>query len=369
MPRAYGFRVFIVEAYSNRKKDQTPLDCSSSSSVRNETLELIERLHAKGTMRFPPRAPKDGEPDKPTQTATMSAPVVVNQEVIHLEIATGETGSHGFATHPVEPAMNIADRSAERPYLITLVFSPQTANRFVIVAQTAHRRDGLRRFLSMLTQEGIVWKNERRVAQEVLREAAKTARHPLPTRRPESRLLFDANQASDNAFLDEILQGAKSASATFTSRLGSNRGGEPDRVGRTLKISLVDDKQREIAPQVGRTWMGRKRRGDATSTKEGVSEVSALLESENLLDEHEGDRYDEVSLSIRSASNETTTIAVDTLRDVFTYPVSDGSPGIKFYYEQVAARLHTIAMQDGLHLNPIDPDEVEECLRVLIPDR
>lgn len=362
MPRAYGFRVFTVEAFMNRKKDQAPLDCASTSSVRNEILVLLERIHAKGTWRFPPKPSKDGEPERPTQTATLAAPTVINQELIHLEIAVGETGSHGFATHPVEPAMNISNRSAERPHMITLIFSPQTATRFIIVGQTAHRRDAVGRFLSMLTQEGINYKNERIAAQKSLRAAAREGGTPVPRKYPEARLLFEAKQAADNAFLDEILKGAKSAAATFTSRLGSNRGGNPDRVARTLKISLLDDQQKEIAPRVGRLWMGRLRQGSTTTQREGVSEVSALLESEHLLEEHEGDRYDQVSLSVRSASNETTTIAVDTLRDVFTYPVSDGSPDVYFYYDRVSSRLHTIAMQDGLHLDIIDPHEVQECL-------
>ncbi|MHA7190519.1 hypothetical protein ACX80N_09550 [Arthrobacter sp. MDT2-16] len=362
MPRAYGFRVYTVEAFMNRKKGQTPLDSSSTSSVRDQILMLLERIHAQGTWRFAPKPSVDGEPERPTLTATLSAPTVINQEVIHLEIATGETGSHGFATHPVEAAMNIANRSAERPHMITLVFSPQTATRFIIVAQTAYRRDAVSRFLSMLTREGIAWKKERISAQETTRAAAREAGASLPTMRPEARLLFEAKQAADNAYLDEILQGAKSAAATFTSRISSNRGGNADRVARTLKISLIDDQQRQIAPRVGRRWVGRRRDGASTTQREGVSEVSALLESEHLLDEHEGERYDEVSLSIRGASNETTTIAVDTLRDVFTYSVSDGSPSAYFYYEHVSSRLHTIAMQDGLHLSKIDPSEVQECL-------
>ncbi|MEQ4519295.1 hypothetical protein ABLI39_08035 [Pseudarthrobacter sp. B907] len=368
MPRAYGFRVFTVEAFMNRKKDQSPLDSSSTSNVRNEILALLERIHAQGTWRFPPKPSPDGEPERPTETATLSAVTVVNQEVIHLEMAIGETGSHAFATHPVEPAVDIANRSAERPHMITLVFSPQVATRFIIVAQTAYRRDAVSRFLSMLTQEGNIWKKERLAAQESSRAMARETGAPVPQKRPEVRLLFEAKQAADNAFLDEILQGAKSAAATFTSRVGSNRGGNPDRVDRTLKISLIDDQQKEIAPRVGRTWMSRRRQGTTTTQRDGVSEVSAFLEAEHLLDESEGDRYDQVSLSIRSANNETTTIAVDTLRDVFTYPVSDGSPDVYFYYDRVSSRLHTIAMQDGLHLNRIDPSEVQECLSALTSD-
>lgn len=214
----------------------------------------------------------------------------------------------------------------------------------------------------MLTQEGVRWKKERLETQKESRAAARNARTPIPKSKPETRLLFDANQAADNAFLDEILQGAKSAAVTFKSHVGSNRGGKTNPVGRTLKISLLDDRQKEIAPTIGRNWMGRRREGVKTSQQDGVSEVSALLERENLLIEDEGEQYDEVSLSIRSASNETTTIAVDTLRDVFTYPVSDGSPSTIYYYEHVSSRVDTIALQDGLQLNRIDPNEVEECL-------
>lgn len=362
MPRAYGFRVFIVEAFNNRKKDQQALDCSSSSSARTEILDLLERLEAKGTLRFPPKESTNGEPEKSTKTATLSGTAVVNTEVIHLELAVGETGSHGFATHPVEPAMDIKDRSPEQSHRITLIFSPQSATRFVIVGQTIHRRDAVRRLLQVLTNEGMAKKKELQKQQEVSRQAARDAGERPPAVTTVNRLLFDAHQAADNAFLNEILSGAKSAAATFTSRVGSNRGGQPNQVERTLKISLLDDRQKAIAPQVARSWMSRLSQGDTTSQHEGVSEVSALLEGEQLLLQDEGDRYDEVSLSIKSNSNETTRIAVDTLRDVFTYPVSDGAPDIYFYYDQVAARVHTIAMQDGLHLNRLDPHEVQECL-------
>lgn len=364
MSRAYGFRVFIIEAYPNSKKNQVPLDCSSKSNVREEILELLERIHTRGTLRFEPKPSENGEPERPTHTATLSSPIVINQEVIHVKISVGETGSHGFATHPVEPAVDITTRSAERPHLMTFIFSPETADRFLIVCQTAYRRDTLGRILSMLTQEGLLWKKERLEAQKQARAAARLEGASVPKKKPETRLLFDASQAADNAYLDEILRDAKSAAVTFKSHVGSNRGGKANPVGRTLKISLLDDQQKEIAPAMGRNWMGRRREGITTSQREGVSEVSALLEKEHLLIENEGERYDEVSLSIRSASNETTTIAVDTLRDVFTYPVSDGSPGAFYYYQHVSSRVHTIALQDGLLLNRIDPDEVEECLSV-----
>ncbi|MBT2588490.1 hypothetical protein [Arthrobacter sp. ISL-95] len=368
MPRSYGFRVFIVEAFMNRKKDQQPLDCSSSSNVRNEIVELLERLATRNTLRFPPREPVDGEPQKPTRTATLTGPVEVSSEVIHLELAVGETGSHGYATHAVEPPMNIKDRSAEQPHRITLVFSPQRTTRFIVVCQTIHRRDAVRRFFQILTDEGLRKKQEIQEDQMRQKELSRAAGQRPPAATSPARLLFDAKQAADNAFLDEILRGAKSAAATFTSHIGSNRGGTADRVDRTLKISLLDDNQRQIAPTIGRKWMGRMRDGRSTSASEGVSEVSVLLEEEQLLAEHEGDRYDQVSLSIKSESNETTTIAVDTLRDVFTYPVSDGEPSIIYYYEKVADRIHTIAMQDDLHLNRIDPHEVQECLGASIFD-
>ncbi|SDQ11943.1 hypothetical protein [Microbacterium sp. cf332] len=366
MPRAYGFRVFIVEAFKNRKKDQPPLDSSSSSNVRSEIVELLERLADRNTLRFPPREPVDGEPAKPTRTATLTGPVEIGSEVIHLELAVGETGSHGYATHAVEPPVNIKDRSAEQPHRITLVFSTVSATRFVVVCQTIHKRDAVRRFFQLLTDEGLRKKQEIQAEQERQREIARAAGERLPSAARVPRLLFDYKQAADNAFLEEILSGAKSASATFTSRVASNRGGAADRVERTLKISLVDENQRQIAPAVGRSWWGRMREGHSVSAHEGVSEVSALLEQEHLLDEDEGDRYDKVSLSIKSEADETTTIAVDTLRDVFTYPVSDGEPSILYYYEKVAGRLHTIAMQDGLHLSRLDPYEVEECLSASI---
>lgn len=366
MPRAYGFRVFTVEVFMNRKKNQEPLDSSSTSNVRHEIVELLERLADRRTLRFAPREPVNGEPEKPTRTATLTGPVEVSSEIIHLELAVGETDSHGYATHAVEPPMNIKDRSAEQPHRITVVFSPESATRFVVVCQTIHRRDAVRRFFQILTDEGLRKKQEIQADQEQQRDIARAAGEKPPAARPVARLLFDAKQAADNAFLDEILSGAKSAAATFTSRVASNRGGAPDRVERTLKISLVDDNQRQIAPTIGRTWWGRMREGHSTSAHDGVSEVSALLEQEHLLAEDEGDRYDKVSLSIKSEANETTTIAVDTLRDVFTYPVSDGEPSVLYYYEKVSERLHTIAMQDGLHLSRIDPYEVQECLSASI---
>ncbi|MFZ4842108.1 hypothetical protein [Mycetocola saprophilus] len=85
----------------------------------------------------------------------------VRSERIHLELAVGETGSHGYATHAVDPLVNIKDRSAEQPHRITLVFSLESATRFIVVCETIHRWDAVRRFIQVLTDEGLRKKKEK----------------------------------------------------------------------------------------------------------------------------------------------------------------------------------------------------------------
>src|SRR3546814_18854559 len=99
-------------------------------------------------------------------------------------------------------------------------------------------------------------------------------------------------------------------------------------------------------------WANRRRSGETTSASEGVSELAALLYERDLISEDEGDRYESAAISVRSDKQDTTTIAVDTLRDVFTYPVSDGAPPIWFHYDHVAPRVATMARQEQLEVRP-----------------
>ena len=50
------------------------------------------------------------------------------------------------------------------------------------------------------------------------------------------------------------------------------------------------------------------------------------------------------------------------MRDVFTYPVSQGSPPARYYYDKVSSRVETVAAAEDLEVRRIDPGEVEECL-------
>lgn len=363
MARAHGFRVYIVQAFPNRRKGKDPLNTADDSQVRNEVVELLEELYAAKTQTFPPRPPKDGEPENPATSVTVHEPVAVHPGLIHVTVAMGETGSHRLATRGGKKPKNLEKWSPEQDHAVTFLFPRGTETRFLMVVQTVHRRDPHKRLLSLMARESYQRRKRAEAQERSVRDAARERGDSLPPRQTHFRLLFESNQAADNDYLDSILASADSATASFKSRRGSDRGSRGPTVNRELKIKLRDSDVQDVVGNVGRLWSGRRRRGESTTQAEGVSELGALLHDKDLLDEDESERYDTAAINVRSEARDTTTIAVDTLRDAFTYPVSDGPPSAWFYYERVASRVSTIARQERLPVDSIDPREVEECLR------
>lgn len=362
MARTHGFRIFVVQAFNDRMKGRDPEDASATSNVRTQIESLLEQLADHGTYFTDPKTPpKAGEPEKPSVSLTVGEPVIVNQYLIHIPVATGEKGSHRQATgDDAEPTV-IEHLSAEADHYMTFIF-PKGGDRFLLVAHTIRRRDPSLQLLAKMTAQSLQNKKYAVAAETAARKAAKKAGDPLPPRTQHSRLLFHRIQAADNSYLDEIIGSASSASAVFQTSEASGRGRGGERVLRTLRIQLFDDSDREIGRKTARSWLRKTRANDPTTRKGGVSELGALLEEANLLSDEEWASYDQASVHITNKGGASTSIAVDTLRDVFTYPVSDGPPSVYFYYEKVAPRVKTVALEEEVELVDIDPLEVEQCL-------
>lgn len=363
MARTHGFRIYIVQAFPNQIKGKTPFDASTTSSVRDAVVRMLDKLHVRETIFVQPQQPADEDvPRKPTTSVTVGSPAVVRDDLVHVLVETGETGSHTRATKPGQPSQDIHDWSPEASHYLTFLFPRSSDSRFVIVAQAVRRRDPVRKLMALLRKESAAEKKAAQEAEEAARVEARANGETLPNRQPYTKLLFDITQAADNSYIDGIIGAAVSANATFRSIGESDRGGPRDAFERTLQIKLLNDKGREVIRAAGRGWARRQRSGQATSRSEGVAELATLLEAENLLEEDEAARYDDATISVRDRDGESTTIAVDTLRDVFTYPVSDGAPSTSFYYAKVAERLEVVMREERLDIAPISVSEVEECL-------
>lgn len=363
MARVHGFRIFVVKAYPNRRAGNDPLDVSSASWVRNEIFEMLESLASKGTQFFDPPEPRElEEPRRPTRSITVSPPVAVQNDLIHVGVSIGETGSHAEATRKGKQPKKLKKYSPEATHFITFVFPKQTAEEFIVVAQTIRRRDPLVRLMALLKAEGIERRDERIARDKDERRRLRALKQEVPEAQKFVRPFFDWVQAADNRYLSEILGKASHASVTFTSTAPSSRGSRADQLERTLTVRLLNEKNRSLGRDVARTWMARRRAGDETSRAQGVSELADVMEDNDLLKPDEGSMYDRVSVSLRDDENQSTTIAVDTLRDVFTYPVSEGTPTVLYYYERVAGRVQIVAQEERIEVRAIDPGEVLQCL-------
>lgn len=255
----YGFRIYVVKAFTNGKKGREPEDVSVGTLAQQRIVELLSQLNTGGTQFLAPSAPEDAG----------------------------------------EPARARGRRAEGRP--------DASGPRF-------------------------------------------------------GRLLFDAHQAADNGYIDEILGAATSASATFTKKISSDRGARGEEVQQNLSIKLRDPESRSFVAVLGRQWFGRTREGNSTSQSQRVSEFGDLLEAQDLLDDGEQATYDSAAVTVKGTGNQSTTIKVDTMRDVFTYPVSQGPPNARYYYGMVAGRVETVAAAEGLEVLRIEPEEVQECL-------
>ena len=364
MARVYGFRVFVVQVFENRKKGKTPLDVSWGSPTVSKILELLDEAHRQDTYFFEPRVvPANGEPAKPTASLTVDAPLAVRDGFVHVEISAGEVGYHRHATGRGEQPVGLQKKSAEAGHFVALVFPKAADDRFLVVAQTNRRRDPVLRLLARLRDIASDEKKADSAAQEAAREAAREAGTKLPPLKPIPRLVFDHRQAADDSYLDEIVSGATKASAIFTGYAPSSRG-TAEQVERTLRINILRSEDMKKSSRLGSRWMRGQRKGEPTSQSDAVVEMGALL-SDDIISDDELEDYDKVAVSLKDGNGETTSIAVDNLRDIFTYPVADGAPDETFFYGKVSKRLDTIALQEGIEIDSIDSLEVSECLEDL----
>lgn len=365
MASTYGFRIFVVRAFVNLKKGREPEDVSVGSAAQRRVVELLEEAAVAGTHFVLPPLVEGDEPARPVATITVSNPVTIRKDLRHLEVASGEQGSHPAATRQGEDPLDLGDWSPEAAHFVTFLFpQDQNADRFLVVVQTIRHRDPLGRLLSRMTALDLKAKMAAVTAETLERDQSRAAGHKLGDRAAHERLLFDARQAADNSYIDQILGAAKSASAVFTASVPSDRGRHGELVQRRLTIQLLDEKGRDVARTAGRRWYRRQREGEETSRSAGVSELGGLLEAEALLEEGEAHQYTSASITIRSETAESTTIAVDTMRDVFTYPVSDGRPSVSFHYDKVGPRVEIVAAEEEIEVMSIDTAEVVE----LCPD-
>lgn len=205
-------------------------------------------------------------------------------------------------------------------------------------------------------------RTEREAEEKQARASARANGETVPKKRDFSRLLFKDQQASDNEYLDELITGADGASVMFKSKK-LDTVGNTSYVDRELKIKLRNQNIIDVARTAGRSWVSKWRGGKQPTQREAVTEVAGLLEERDLLAEGEESRYESTAISIHGKESGTsTTIAVDTLRDAFTYPISDLPPSHATYYTRISERVSKIARQENIEIVPIDPNEVLQCL-------
>lgn len=339
-----------------------PFNAAADGGLPAEIALLLTRLVEKGTHRFLPRPDVDGTMTKPVRTATLNFSIELRPDVMHARIAVGEEGSHAAATKPRRRAKNLEGWSAEAPHEVTFVFPKGNESQFFLITQTTHRRDPHTRLLAMLREESKILRAERQDEDVARREAARAAGIKAPKKKDFKRLVFQDRQASDNDYLDELLAGADAATVVFKSKQLDSVG-NTSFVSRVLQIKLRNQNIIDVGRQASRSWVRRWRAGNKPTPHEAMSEVADLLEERDLLLDGEQAQYETAAINVRGKSADaSTTISVDTLRDAFTYPLSDIPPHPYTYFERVSDRLTKIARQEGIEIEPIDPHEASLCL-------
>jgi hypothetical protein len=357
----YGFKVFVAEAYPNRVHGNEPLNVSSSSNVRERILELLEQAHQLGTQEFLPRSSPSGEPARPAVTLTVGDPADLRDDFIHVSVEAGVVGRHTQATKRGEAPQDLTGRAAESAHAIAFLFPRRDDTKFVVITQTISKSEPIRRLLALLQNIDLQNRNTARDADKRERVQAREAGERVPRAPVRNRLAFEWWQATDTAYLQEILGHAKSVSAVFKSHKPSSRGGA-DVVARTLTIALREGDHVAAGGAVARGWESRQRSGQTAGSGDGVSELSDVLEEQSLTYDGEAEHYDSASLRVIAEDGTRAVVAVNTLRDVFTYPVSEGAPSHVYHYSTVLERLPSIAQEADVHLHPISNAEVREWL-------
>jgi hypothetical protein len=362
MATTYGFRIYVIQAFPNRKKDRDPLDLSASGDTRDRILELLESLAMDGTVFIQPQVPPaPGNPPKPTVSVTVGEPFVVRQDLIHLQVSEGQLDAHRKATSPGGPHVSLGGHSAEADHYVTLLFPTKEQDRMIMIAQTFRRRDPVARLISLMQKRSYEFRKQQELDQKEERARLRSEGETLPPKQTFYKLVFDRRQATDNAYLDRIIDSAKRVRAIFQAHVPADRNGGT-RVEKTLGVELYQEAHRKAGKTISRRWTNRTRGGDVTTHAAGVDELAEALHDQGLLTEDEEAPYNSAALSLTGGEDGTATIAVDTLRDVFTYPVSDGQPSVVYYYDKVVPRLRSVAAEEGIEVDTIDSVEVEQCL-------
>jgi hypothetical protein len=353
-----------MSAYPNRKKDHDPLDAASGGALPQEMLSLLEELSKTRTFFFEPtpRDADDDRPARPTQSVSVDPPVMVSDSMIALRVSSGYRGAHREATHPTEAGLDLGDYSAEADYMVSFHY-PTFGNRFFMVTQTYNRHDVSERVVSLIVRASLEKRRALEAQDRQLRDAAKEAGGPIPKKQLFFKLAFAKDQASDDAYLDEILGAAKKITATFQAIAPDDRSGDGVRIERTLAINLATAEGRDAGLKIGKLWKKKHREQAPMTHADAVKELGAELHSQGLLREDEASQYDRSKMTVTAATSApAATIAIDTLKEVFTYPVSEGKPTPHYFYKAVADRLTKIALQEDIEVADIDPVEAEACL-------
>jgi hypothetical protein len=360
MGRPHGFRVFLVQPFLNRIKDRNPEEVFDGSAAQAEVLSLLEAVE--GTHFFHPRPNGDGEVTRPVRSISVGPVSSIRADLHHLVVSMGEEGSHRNAVSQAGSALDLTGTSPEAEHIITLLFPERSGDSFVVIAHSIRQRDPLELLLRKLVMESLRRKKEAQSAENVAREEARERGDAVPARARLDRLLFTRRQAVDSRYLENIIGSAKRATAEFRALEASDRGARTPPVRRALRISLIDEREIRAGQRAARGWIRSFRQGAPKSASEGVSELAEALHDEDLLYEDEAARYGEAALNVSGEENASTRIAVDTIRDVFTYGVSDVPPSPHTFYTQVEERLPGILADERVNASPIDALEVVRWL-------
>lgn len=367
MGRAHGFRIYLVEAFKDRIKDRDPEVVDDGSPAQSVILGLLESL--RGTHFIAPRPGTSGEPTPPTRTLSVGAVASIRHDLHHLTVASGERGSHGRAVHETDGEVDLTGRSPEADHYLTVIFPQQGGTKFVIVAHTIRGRDPVALLLRQMTKRSAEQKRAADADSREARRAARAAHERVPPAQTHSRLLFQHVQAVDASYLEDLIGSASKATAEFRTLVPSDRGGRRTRISRALQISLIDPNALAAGRDAALGWAQSFRFGTRKSAREGVAELASLLEDGHLLEEGEADRYGSAAVRVSNRDSPETRIAVDTIRDVFTYPVADDFPPVAFYYSRVEARLPGVLDGERINAAALDAREVTQWLDASTSDR
>lgn len=362
----YGYRVFRVSAYRNRASGNEPILTSPATGVPARVFEILEVLSQRPSHFFETMKNKSttsGTPSNPVDSISVGTPQMVNDSCIAVVVAQGQKDSHRHAAKPnKKKRKNLEGHSAEVEHYVTFHFpTDDEGTSFLLVSQTYRRKDVAKRLLQIISMISLELRRDEEEVEKLERAELRNAGKELPPKRDLWRFAFARRQANDDDYIDDILGAAKSVSATFTAVAPSERGGEAGTVEKTLTVKFTTDAIRSAGREVSRKWTKMRRQNKSMSQSDGIKELVTELNSHGVLQPEDVAGYDKSRINV-SAGIASATIAVDTLKDVFTYPVHKGKPDALFFFNRVSERLDKIALQEDVEIQDINPAEVAECL-------